>query len=201
MLRYSMMVKPQKRAPEVMTFTTSGAHNVPVPSGALLLTAECIASGGNTVEWAEPNYYGGGGGAYSKIIDYSLTGVTSFSVGVGDSTEYGSGYSTVSVSGGGAICHAASAQSQYGGLASNGIGDVRYSGGDGGVPTFGQNGGGGGAANDGGNGGNASGATPGAAGAGTAPSGAGGQLYGGGGQRGVNSGYGLRGWVKLTFTF
>ena len=148
---------------------------------------------------SDTTFLGGGGGAYSKRIDYSVSGIPSLSVRVGDSNED----TGVSVGISATVICLASAPTNFagGGSSSSGVGDVKFSGGGGGVGTGSFNGGGGGAANDGGNGGDATGATPGIAGAGTAPSGAGGQLYGGGGQRLINSGYGLRGWTKLTFTF
>ena len=204
MLRSLMMVAPKKRPPEVTTYTTSGAHTVPVPPGALLLTAECISSGGNTTLFLIGTYNGGGGGAFSKRIDYPMTGITSLGVRVGDASSDGEGMSYVTVPPSQVICSAAAvgADGRLGALASSGVGDVRYSGGDGSFAGGGQHGGGGGAANDGGQrrqrlrsllrelrGPGLLNPEP----AGSSMAAA--------GNVSINSGYGLRGWVKLTFTF
>lgn len=91
-----------------------------------------------------PGNMGGGGGAYSKITNLTLTpgAIISFHIGEGGKTQLGNGGDTWFKDT--ATVYAQGGRGQTGGQASAGIGTVKYSGGQGGGgSTYGAGGGGG----------------------------------------------------------
>lgn len=171
------------------------------PAGATSVTIICVGSGG---DGSLDNNAGGGGGACSRTVTYSLAGVTSLFLtvaqrGVGQGA--GSGV-RINSAGGTVICYAESGtngtSSSSGGRSSQGVGDFKYSGGN--SSGGDANRGGGGAAGPTANGSNtfntgggASGGAPGGKGGG---GGSNGNAYGGGGGKGAQ---GYRGYVSLQF--
>lgn len=127
-------------------FTASGSWEA--PAGVTSVDVECWGAGacGGSGETRK----GGGGGAYSKKLSISVTPGNSYTVVVGQSgtpvknaegANGGDSYfidvSTVLAKGGGG--------NGIGGQASSGVGDIKYSGGNGKTTTTNEFGGGGGA--------------------------------------------------------
>lgn len=138
-------IRPRGQA--VLTSSTSWT----VPAGVKSVSIACIGAGGS---WGSSGDGGGGGGAWSSTNDISVT--------PGESLTFESGSLFRVLRGGDVLVAAESGRANdgtpegtgQGGAASNGVGDVRRSGGNGGT---GGRGGGGGAASyfgDGGDGGN-----------------------------------------------
>jgi hypothetical protein len=224
--------KEQDNMAQTDTYTSSDTWTA--PAGVTSVDVEVWAGGGGGAgEDGTQAGGGGGGGAYSKKVDITVTPETGYTVTVGTGGQGGNedvaggdgGDSWFSTTGtvfaeggeGGNIDNNTSA----GGNQSNGVGDTKYSGGNGGAGGSSNGGGGGGGAGSGGNGGNgsngnggsASGGTAGspdggAGGAGSASSGADGSpgsiLGGGGGGTGDaggdnTTGDGARGKVTITY--
>jgi hypothetical protein len=172
--------------------TTTGTWTC--PAGVTSAVIECWGAGGGA------QYYGGGGGGYSKkTVTVIPTTVYDVVVGVGGGPDadggdsYFNDISTVLAKGG------KKGSTKTGGQSSEGVGDIKYSGGDGGdsLNPFGGGGGGGaGTTEDGGDGGDSGGASGGLAGIG-------GDLYGGdggvGGRYSGNNGSSYGGGGGATF--
>ena len=180
-------------------YQNGGTFTWTCPAGVRFITIECWggggggADGGGSPGGGDTSTGGGGGGAYSKSINRKVIPGTDYTVIVagdagvqnngGDSQVYRSGIETLCLAKGGTLGHGGGAGT--GGQAGSGVGDVRYSGGNGG---FGDQGGGGGCAgpNGNGNGGGIDAGGSGNAGAG----GAGGGASGWGGDNGSGGGGG-----------
>lgn len=183
------------------TYTASDTWTC--PAGVTTVAAEVWAAGENGVGGG--GSHSGGGGAYSKKNSISVTPTTGYTVTVGTAGAPGGdswfvNSTTVLAKGGGSVA------THVGGAASGGIGDTKFSGGDG--AAGGSNGGGGGAG-DASNGGNQAagvGGSGGTAGGGNGGNGSGGSgtignTIGGGGGNGFASGNtGARGEVRITYT-
>lgn len=218
-------------------FTSSGTFTT--PAGVTSVDVECWGGGGGGGgAYSSGNSGGGGGGgAYSKKTSIAVTPGNNYTVTVGTGGTGGTGdpvdngdaggdswfnsTGTVLAKGGGGGVHGLNGGGAgSGGSSASGVGDTKFSGGNG-APKFGSGsqpgGGGGGGAGDANNGGNASsgtGGTGGSAGGGNGGSGAAGAVGGsgsvkggagaGGGNTGssigVNGGNGARGEVIVTWT-
>lgn len=207
------------------TFTTSGTFTV--PAGVTEITVEAWGGGGRGGSRTSGNnqsYGGGGGGAYSSETTTVTSGQTiTVVVGAGSNSISSGGVSSASLGGaifvsavGGSSVPDNSTNGASGGLASAGVGTVRFSGGNG-ANANGSNGGGGGssagisangnnatnfngatAPTGGGNGGNGTvGAGNGSTG--ISPGGGGGGARREGGTGGVG-GSGANGLVRITYT-
>lgn len=210
--------------------TTSGSGNIVIPANVTKVTIEAWGGGGGGGNSTKNNSSGGGGGgAYAATTINNPSGTISYTVGSGGGANSDGSTSSVSINGG-VVVEAeggkkgsqgtGSASGGAGGSASNSIGDIRWSGGKGGVGRGSGTGGGGGGGGAGttGNGGNGngSGSSGGSGGAGNLNgNGAAGrtgsngdntnsaQAYGGGGggTRGSGSGSaGANGLVRITFS-
>lgn len=201
-----------------------------VPCGVTSITVETWGAGGGGGLGEGKATGGGGGGAYAKKVFTVNTGDSfAYQIGAGGSGN-GSNYdggdtwfasaSTLMAKGGKGVTKN-NVNGAAGGLATESIGTVTYSGGKGGTSTANwvsawTSGGGGGAARATGNGGDASDPD---AGTSTAPGGAGGQGYnrltigpgragnnyggGGSGTRPIgtqNGGAGAQGFIRITYT-
>lgn len=201
-------------------YTTPGTQTISIPAGASSVTVECIAAGAaancQRVTVEDPyQAAGGAGGAYSKKNTYSVASLSGIYISVPAAAVAASGqdaFARENNSGGTEICVAkgatrsssAGAVSQ-GGQAGSGVGDVKYSGGNGATGSNTQ--GGGGAAGPSGNGSNgtsgsggASGGSP--AGNGGSPGDNNGNNYGGGAgadDSPTTNANGAQGWIKLTW--
>ena len=197
-------------------YTTAGDFSVPIPDGATSVIMEAIASGGaGGTGGGDGDGGGGGGAAYSRTNYSSVAGLTALHVhvpaAIPHSVQTTGGHDAVvranNVSGA-VLCYAKAGRcgaingvggNAPGGVASAGIGDVKYSGGRG---QTGNGGGGGSAAGinrNGNNGTSEGGVSPGyPAGAGGQPGapGSAGGAFGGGGGPAAPSG---RGYVKLNW--
>lgn len=159
--------------------TSSGSHSYEVPAGCSNVVVELWGGGGGAEGGVQGD--GGGGGAYS-MKTVSVTGGNSYSLYIGaggtennnGSDSYFINTSTVLAKGG-----TSGAGNNQGGQASAGIGDTKYSGGNGANGTT-DGGGGGGAAGSGANGGNGSVPTGGTAGVNGGNGGNGGVSFSGG---------------------
>lgn len=215
----SSLFFPFSASATTVQFTSTGTFTV--PAGVTSLFVEVWGAGGDSGSHAGPNGSngGGGGGAYSnKTITVSPGDVDTVTVGAStgaDSWFKTSG--TVLAKGGGNVPND-TATHAIGGQAASGIGDVTYSGGDGGDgggnPT--PSGAGGGGAGSTGAGGSASGSThgtgtslnggDGADGIGASGNGLNGNNFGGGGSGGYRisgtklGGTGAPGLVQITYT-
>jgi len=146
-------------AQTVETFNTPGTQTFTVPAGVTSITVETWGAGGRGTSYTTTTSRrggGGGGGAYSRSV-LSVTPLNTFNifVGSGSTSDSPGGNSWFSPSGeAGSLVLAEGGQSAptneagnirlgIGGLAGNGIGTVRYSGGDGASRGNGRNGGGG----------------------------------------------------------
>jgi hypothetical protein len=216
-------------------FDTPGDHVFYIPqlSQVTSIYVECWGAGGASNSQSNTNSRAGaGGGAYSaKTIAVSAGQAYDFHVGLGPpgnlgdtsaqgETSWFDSLTTVSAEGGNGLAGAGNGQ---GGLAANGFGDVKFSGGNGGdrqaISTAGGGGGESGGPNgDGNNGANGAGGIGGAGGSGrssagdggaggnTSASGEAGKIPGGGGggKGGGNtsavSGAGANGRVRITWT-
>lgn len=133
-----------------------------VPQGITEISAVAVGSGGNSVRLGTRNYfYGGGGGAlsYSSSIPVTAGEILTISSNTsGYGIRRGSTWLLYAENGGTASISGNGASDIPGGQASNGIGDVKYSGGNGGhhldVGFTGGQSAGGGAASYTSNGGN-----------------------------------------------
>lgn len=176
------------------TYTTTGATTVPIPAGATKVTIELVGAGstGFNFDQETGRSVGGGGGAFSKKIDLSLSGYSSIYLLIPN----GNGGPTVArqnSAGGTIVCQAAgNSNSVGGGSTGNCIGDVAFNGGNGSSGTGSAGGGGAGPL---GAGGSASGTTPGTNGGGTD----GFSGNGGGVTLGGSVSNGIRGWARLTW--
>lgn len=124
-------------APGSQTYSTSGLHTFTVPAGCSSFTIETWGAGGGSGS-SNSGSGGGGGGAYAASTYVITADVTAFRIEVGLGS-FGNGgdttvdcSETVKASGGGPDLWDSS-----GGAASNSIGTVKYSGGDGGGQGWG----------------------------------------------------------------
>lgn len=158
---------------------TASTGTFVVPSGITQLTVECWGGGGGggraTEGWSGNACSGGGGGAYAKKTILVTPGQSiSYAIGAGGSGGSGNNpggdtwflsQTTVLAKGGEGVSNDDYTSIALGGQASASIGDVKYSGGNGGQGSKGGNGyssgGGGGAAGVFANGGNGSNGTSG----------------------------------------
>ncbi len=195
-----------------------------VPAGVYSLQVEVWGGGGRGGSRTSSGVCGGGGGgAYSRSVMAVTPGqVIPYSLGLGSSTTAAGGDawfsspSTLMAKGGNSVADN-SATGAVGGAASSGVGQVRYSGGDGASGVTGSYGGGGGssagtAANGnagsgsaggtapagGGNGGNGATSNGNAGTAGSAPGGGGGGARRGNNGGTVNGGAGANGQIIIT---
>jgi len=211
---------------QTSSFTSTGSYTV--PAGVSIITIECWGAGGGGGNQSSNGQAGGGGGGAYSSSQISVTPGMVYAVTVGaagtSGTSGGDTYVTltgapsvtVSANGGSSGTNN-STSGATGGLASNGIGTIRYSGGNGGNAGSGNSGGGGGVAGSTGDGGNASGSiggtgTPtlvgsggnGANGVSGNNNGRTGNTYGGGGSGASYSssnktgGSGSKGYAKIT---
>lgn len=148
---------------KVIFLTTTGNQTWPVPLdwNSLNNTVECLGGGGNASAWSGSVGAGAGGGAYSLKSNVALNPGSTINYAVGD----GNGGDTIfnGTTLGNASCSAEGGTPNTtftrgdGGQASNGVGDIKFSGGNGGHKNTGGfdngGGGGGGAAGPHGNGG------------------------------------------------
>lgn len=214
-----------------MTQTFTGSTTWTIPAGVTSLTIECWGPGG---AGGDRNYNpvytgGGGGGAYSKLNTLSVTPGNSVEIIVGYNDNRGlvdhsqaeyPFHTIVCFAEGGKTVGLNTCSGATGGSSTYGIGDIKYSGGNGGTGFYtgvdagsygggggegsatnsnGNNGSGstGGTGTDGGNGGN--GGTYSVNGVnGTTPGGGGGGVYENGPVR--NFGWGGDGQVKITYS-
>lgn len=118
------------------TFTTSGS--VTIPAGVTSVTVEGWGGGGKGATTTSNNTQGGGGGggAYSRSV-LAVTPITyNYTVGAGSTTTSPGGdtwfnnASTILAKGGNSVANNTAAGAS-GGLSSAGIGDTKYSGGNG----------------------------------------------------------------------
>jgi len=225
-LGLGLVLEGKAQCVQTQVFTSNGAF--PVPSGVTSITIEAWGGGGRGGRRTTTgNSGGGGGGAYSRSVISVIPGQSySFVVGAGSSTTSAGGTSRFYLNSGSDLVRALGGNSSgensglgaTGGLASEGVGDVRYSGGKG--ADGGSNGGGGGSSSgSGSNGNNASGtngAVPpidgGRGGDGAVEdNGGNGQVPGGGGGGGrryfvfifpvtLTSGNGADGQIRITYT-
>lgn len=195
---------------KVETFTSSGTWTV--PDGVTQISVEAWGAGGGGGNRTSNGYAGGGGGgAYSRSSIPVIPGQTySVSIGEGGTSGVDGGNtifgSSIVVAAGGKSGDNNNASGVSGGLDSESVGDIRFSGGNGAAGgntggLFGTNysGPGGGAAGSTGNGKNAAGQNGGAAtadygGAGgnsitNQGNGNAGSIYGGGGSGAIRSGW------------
>lgn len=210
------------------TYTTAGSNTWTCPAGVTSAQGEVWGAGGSPPSTNGTVFGGGGGGAYSLKSGIAVTPSTGYTAFVGNYVTGNAGQdsyfidaSTCMAKGGGAP---SGTGGSGGGVAANGVGDTKYSGGSGGNGVGGRDGGGGGSsAGTGANGntGNNGDGVFGGAGA-TAPTGGGdggkggatspasgtaangAQPGGGGGGRGrgntQSSGVGGVGKVSITYT-
>jgi parallel beta-helix repeat protein len=164
------------------TYNTAGTFTWIAPAGVSSVTVEVWGGGGEGgTRTFNGGSGGGGGGAYSRKASIPVTPGNSYSVvvGAGATTTASGGDSyfinngTVLAKGGGSVTNDNSNGAQ-GGQASAGVGDTKYSGGNGASAGSGRGGGGGSSAGTAANGNNGSGSS-----GGTAPTGGG---AGGGGR-------------------
>lgn len=182
-------------------YTTAQSTTVSKPAGATQVIIECIGGGGNGSSSKATG--GGGGGAYSKItvaLDGTYTGVW-LQVGIAGGQSQIRKNSSLGTDLCKALAGADGSQGGQGGQSASGLGDVKFSGGNG---ASGNPRGGGGAAGPSGNGSNASGSTGGAGGGSPAGSGgnadAAGNVHGGGGGYNGTTRDGGVGYVKLAWS-
>ena len=153
--------------PTIVDVLTSGTtYTVPTSWSNTNNSIECIGGGSGNAYGTNAN--GGGGGAYSKVVNISLTsGSTLYmNIGAGGPTSYAQnnqgGNTWVNYSANTPPTVIASGVLARGGvMAPNSqaasIGTIRYNGGQGGITTYAPGGGGGGAGGPGGTGGSGSG--------------------------------------------
>ena len=189
------------------------------PAGVTSVQVEGYGAGGGPLNpgYKDPNAYGAGGGAYSKLNAFVSTPGNNYSISIGAAGVAGNGgdttFNSTSMVAKGGTGGAWSAG--VGGAAASGTGDVKYSGGNGGTPDAVYGGGGGSSAGTGSNGNNGANGSAGGAGgsaptggyaggngANAAPGGNGTAPGGGGGGAGYgsDSGDGGKGRVILTYT-
>lgn len=222
---------PIVRAQTTDTFTSSDTWTA--PAGVTDIEVESWGGGGagGGSSFSQTGS-GGGGGAYSKTNSITVTPSSSYTVTVGtggngdggngnDGNDSGFDDNSENLAKGGDGGAQDGGSAGSGGLASQGIGNTKYSGGDGsvnnGFGTEDNGGGGGGGAGDSANGGDATddeaaGGSGGATGGGDGGDGSGGSggnggngstLGGGGGgadEGSNNGGDGARGEVRITYT-
>jgi hypothetical protein len=169
------------------TFTTSGTFTA--PTGIYFVKVECIGAGGSGGWSNRGGGRGGGGSGGNYVVGYNIPVVpgTSYSIVVGmggnaNRASYFNSTSTVLATGGINGQGVDSGTQAYGvgatATSSGCVGDLIYTGGNGGNGRDAGSGGGGGGAGTGGNGGAAN----------TNTGGAGASVYGGNGANGVNPG-------------
>lgn len=154
---------------------------------------------------------GGGGGGYS-LKTMNLSAATAYNIFVGDGGIGGSGSATYFGDPMFPDCLAPGGSINAGGNAASGIGDVKYSGGDGAIAGIPDGGGGGASARPAGNGTSASssagaiagtGGGDGGDGGGFGQSGLSGSFPGGGGggagEAGASGGIGAGGFIRITY--
>jgi hypothetical protein len=211
--------------------TITASQSWQCPAGVTSVDVECWGGGGGGGGTGDPNGGGGGGGgAYSKnsltVVpsrEYTITiGTGGIELTDGGDTLFAYDGTTLVLAKGGKHGESSTlgdpGAGGLGGAASEGVGDVKYSGGPGGSSSSEAGAGGGSSAGDAANGntgGNASGNTPGtgataptnggngAAGGASENNGASAtQVGGGGGGSGfdMSGGSGYRGEMKLTYT-
>ncbi len=154
----------------VVYLTSGSTWTVPDDWNSASNTIEVIGGGGSgmTSGSGGAGSSGGGGGAYSKITNAELIpgSTVTYSVGAGGSGNQVSGGDTwlcetttscTAITGGSVIVGAKAGTGGdpgLGGAAASGVGDTKYSGGNGGAAASNSSGGGGGAAGKNGNGAN-----------------------------------------------
>ncbi len=168
---------------QVTTYTTAGNGTYTVPAGVTSIKVEVWGGGGRGGSRTSNGYGGGGGGgAYSQSVITVIPGqIINYNVGAGSSSGSASGGdswfvtdATIMAKGGGSVADNTTSGAS-GGQAANGVGTVKYSGGNG--ANAGTYGGGGGSSAGTAANGNSTTSSAGA----TAPSGGG---NGGGGMTG-----------------
>lgn len=150
----SLVSFPTKAEAVTDTFTASGTWTA--PTGVTSVSVEVWGGGGGS---GYHNGGGGGGGAYSKVNALAVTPGNNYTVtvgaGGGESQDGGDSWfsssGTVMAKGGGYgycgfFCDKNNGVGGAGGQSSLGVGDIKYSGGDGGLGAYYTPGGGGGAA-------------------------------------------------------
>lgn len=212
-----------------VTVPLSGNGTWTVPCGVTAITVEAWGGGGGggMATKAIANG-GGGGGAYAKTVISGISAGNQFTYSVGSGGNGGSGnkdggdtiFSTYVLAKGGKGVPDNTYDGALGGQASESVGDVKYSGGNGGNPGWSgivyYSGGGGGAGSASGNGGvgttsGGTSSTPGGTGGdgvSGARSGNNGGDFGGGGSGGYSAvgwisrtgGNGGKGTIKITYT-
>ena len=182
----------KKTSQEIVIVLTSGTlFAVPANWNSSANSIECIGGGGSGSNSDDASdRRGGGGGAYSRVNNLTLTPSSNVSYQIGNGSSNGNGgdswfvnTSTLLAKGG---TKPSGSSVGFGGLASAGVGDVKFSGGNGGNSSSGA-GGGGGAAGPNGNGGVGGNGNQGGGGGGGNGGGTNGQSVGDGGNGGNNS--------------
>lgn len=128
------------------TFDTPGVYDWDAPAGVTQVTVEVWGAGGGGGD-TDGAYWvgsGGGGGGYSKKTAIPVTPLSTYTVYVGSGGTYGNSSgkggdswfnstSTVLAKGGtnGSMAYQTGATPGQGGEAADGVGDIKYSGGDG----------------------------------------------------------------------
>ncbi len=128
-----------------VTYTTSGTWTC--PAGVTYVRVECWGGGGNGGAGTTPSGSGGSGGGaggYSKLNSYNVSPGTgySYTVGIAGADTYFVATSTL-LAKGGTAGGANGGAGGTGGQLSAGVGNVKYSGGDGFTTTTNAGGGGG----------------------------------------------------------
>ncbi len=212
-------------------FTAPGTTSWIAPAGVTSITVEVWGGGGKggpaSGSYGKDEGGGGGGGAYSKLNSVTVVPGHSYSVVVGaGATGTPAGADSTFSDGASVLARAKGGNSSTtntgasGGAATSGVGDLKYSGGNGASGSSGSNYGGGGgssagSAHDGatatnatgatapaggGNGGNGKSSSSGDGSAGSAPGGAGGGAYRSSGSSTYNGGNGANGQVVISYT-
>ncbi len=196
----------------LLTDNTPGNKNYTVPAGITALTIEVWGAGGHGANrTTSGNGGGGGGGAYSRILIPVVPGSSiPYGVGAGSSSNAAGGDSwflntTTVLAKGGSSSPQNSVTGGLGGQASQGFGDVVYSGGNGFTAATGSAsnaGGGGSSAGTASNGNNSTGRNGGVAPPGGAAGGLGGSIGGtASGAAGNIPGGGGGGAIRTAFDF
>jgi hypothetical protein len=146
---FGLLIQGNAQSPQV--FTTPGTINFTIPAGVTCVQVEVWGGGGKgSTSTNNGGGGGGGGGAYSrKVITVIPGNIYSGVVGIGSSTTSAGGDSyfintTTILAKGGNSLGGNITNGALGGLAANGFGDIRYSGGNGANGLTGNYGGGGG---------------------------------------------------------
>lgn len=129
-------------------FQSAGADTWTCPANVYKVKAECWGGGGNGVNSSGSG--GGGGGGYSQLTAHPVNPGTTYNLtvgGVAGDTNFDDAGTCLAKGG----ASGSGSSGGAGGAAGSGVGDIKYSGGDGGGSAA-NGGGGGGAAGPDGNG-------------------------------------------------